>query len=234
MLSKSNHVVSFKCRSFDRERYLPDELKRSLATCCKKHITSKKIILKAYWNNLFPVIIPDVSLQFRKSEQQLNHQESYLLLRSLSSQVSLDGSLLKTSLKFLWNILEFLLFADDTNVFVLGVDVDELYSIMNNELLKVTNWCNANVLSINAKKSVYILFHRARKKLLIDHSLIGDSILVRADTCKFLGTFVDRHLTFKPHIQYLTHKISRNIRIISHIHHYITSSIAITLYYSFT
>ena len=40
------------------------------------------------------------------------------------------------------DILEFLLFADDTNVFVSGMDVDELYSIMNNELLKVTNKCS--------------------------------------------------------------------------------------------
>ena len=101
-----------------------------------------------------------------------------------------------------------------------GVDVNELYSIMNNELLKVTNWCNANILS-------------TRKKLLVDHSLyIGDSILAHVDTCKFLGTFVDQHLTFKSHIQYLTNKASKNIGI-SHICCYITSSIVITLYYLF-
>ena len=63
-------------------------------------------------------------------------------------------------------------------------------------------WSNANVLSVNAKK-LFVLFHRARKKFLKDHSLYdGDSILARVETCKFLGTFV--HLTFKPHIQYLT------------------------------
>ena len=54
---------------------------------------------------------------------------------------------------------------------------------MNNELLKVTNWCNANVLSVNAKKTVYMLFHRTVKKLLVDHSLyIGYSSLARLDT----------------------------------------------------
>ena len=114
------------------------------------------------------------------------------------------------------------------------MDVDKLYPIMNNELLKVTNWCNANVLSINAKKTVYMLFYRARKKLLVDHSLyIRDFILARHDIWKFLGTFVDQCLTFKPHIQYLTNKVSKNIGIISPIRRYITSSIAITLYYSF-
>ena len=59
-----------------------------------------------------------------------------------------------------------------------------------------------------------MLFHRARTKL-IDHSLyIGNSILARIDTCQFLGVFVDQYLTFKPHIQYLTNKVSKNIRII--------------------
>ena len=40
----------------------------------------------------------------------------------------------------------------------LGMDVDVLYSIMNNEPLKVTNWCNADVLSINTKKNcLYVI-----------------------------------------------------------------------------
>ena len=38
-------------------------------------------------------------------------------------------------------------------------DVDELYTIMNNELIKVTNWCKANVLSqCHKKNSLTIVF----------------------------------------------------------------------------
>ena len=65
------------------------------------------------------------------------------------------------------------------------------------------------------------------------HIRIGDSFLSRVDNCKFLGIIINQHLTFKPHIQYLINKISINIGIISHIRRFITSSIAVTLYYSF-
>ena len=60
--------------------------------------------------------------------------------------------------------LEFLLFADDTNVFLSGYNIDELYSTMNSELTKITNWCASNILSLNVKKTVYMLFHKQKKK----------------------------------------------------------------------
>ena len=78
-------------------------------------------------------------------------------------------------------------------------------------------------------------FINQKKKIHLDnhHIRIGDSFLSRVDNCKFLGIIIDQHLTFKPHIQYLINKISKNIGIISHIRRFITSSIAVTLYYSF-
>ena len=70
--------------------------------------------------------------------------------------------------------LEFLLLADDANGSISGYNIGELYSMLNNELKNVTNWCKANVLTLNVKK-LYILFHKARKK---NHSLIITFILV--------------------------------------------------------
>ena len=49
-------------------------------------------------------------------------------------------------------ILEFLLFANDTNVFVSGSDIIHMLSVMNTELGKVAAWCDANYLSLNLKK----------------------------------------------------------------------------------
>ena len=118
--------------------------------------------------------------------------------------------------------LEFLLFADDTNVFISGDDITELFSVMNKELMGVANWCKANVLSLNVKKTVYMLFHKARKNISLNELFIciGDSVLSHVDACKFLGIVIDEHLTFKPHIQYVTNKLSKNIGIISRIRPY--------------
>ena len=65
-------------------------------------------------------------------------------------------------------ILEFLLFAEDTNVFISGSDIVHMHNIMNTELVKVADWCGANCFSFNVKKTVYMIFHGSRKKLSLD------------------------------------------------------------------
>ena len=44
-----------------------------------------------------------------------------------------------------------ILFADDTNVFLTGKNVDQMIEIMNGELNKVFLWLNSNKLSLNVK-----------------------------------------------------------------------------------
>ena len=48
--------------------------------------------------------------------------------------------------------------------FLSGYNIDELYSKMNSELTKITNWCASNILSLNVKKTVYMLFHKQTNK----------------------------------------------------------------------
>ena len=65
------------------------------------------------------------------------------------------------------NKVEFLLFADDTNMFRCDRDIVELFSIMNNELNNILLWLDANFLSLNSNKTFYILFHSTRKKFIL-------------------------------------------------------------------
>ena len=110
--------------------------------------------------------------------------------------------------------LEFLLFADDINVFFLsGCDINELYPAMNSELTKITNWCASNILSLkksqlslSVKKTVYTLFHKKKKynKKINNTSRqpywrIGDSFLSRVDNVNFLessltNTLLSNHI----------------------------------------
>ena len=65
-------------------------------------------------------------------------------------------------------ILEFLLFSDDMNVFISGNDIIAacvMHSVMNNELGKVADWCGANYL--NVKKTVDMIFLNSRKKIML-------------------------------------------------------------------
>ena len=44
------------------------------------------------------------------------------------------------------------MFADDTNLFITGKNVNDLIDTMNNEINKITEWLNDNKLSQNVEK----------------------------------------------------------------------------------
>ena len=62
------------------------------------------------------------------------------------------------------NILEFHLFADDTNLFLSDNNVQSLEFKMNIELEKVSHWLSANKLSLNIKKLALWYFTAHRRK----------------------------------------------------------------------
>ena len=51
-----------------------------------------------------------------------------------------------------------------TSVFIEGHSYQEVIEILNNELLKVSDWLMANKFTVNLDKSHYKLFHRSRLK----------------------------------------------------------------------
>ena len=56
------------------------------------------------------------------------------------------------------------MFADDTNLFISGINVDDLFSDMNCELNKISLWFKAKKLSLNFTVTKYSLLHPASKK----------------------------------------------------------------------
>ena len=107
-------------------------------------------------------------------------------------------------------ILDFLLFAYDTTIFISVSDIITLHNIMNSELEKVADWCNANFSSLNVKKkTVYVVFCGVRKKLCLDDlsiSIVGTP-LTRVTSSKFLGVIIDDHRSFKSHIIHIIKKV---------------------------
>ena len=52
----------------------------------------------------------------------------------------------------------FLLFADDTSLFLSVDNLTDVHNIINNELENIVEWLNINKLSLNVKKSHFIIF----------------------------------------------------------------------------
>ena len=62
-------------------------------------------------------------------------------------------------------VLNPIMFADDTNLFFSHSDINILFEKINKELTNVSNWFNANKLSLNVQKTKFSFFHKSSKKL---------------------------------------------------------------------
>ena len=101
--------------------------------------------------------------------------------------------------------------ADDTNLFLSSINVDDLSSDMNCELNKISFRFKVNKLSLNLTKTKYSLFHPASKKRFLREPLtflkMDNIVIERENATKFLGAIIDENLSWKQHINDVTTKI---------------------------
>ena len=135
--------------------------------------------------------------------------------------------------------MNFILFADDTTILYSDEDIESKIELVNRELKEVSNWFQANKLSVNASKTNFMLMgttYRTNKYVNTftngnKFNIILDNIILeRVDRTKFLGLIIDENLTWKYHIDGLTKTISRNCGVLNKLKHYKPERILFTLY----
>ena len=113
-------------------------------------------------------------------------------------------------------VLELILFADDTNIFYSHTDASYLMEVVNLELEKITCWFYTNKLSINVKKSNFIIFRPRQNRQTLDLAFnISNYSIDRVKEVTFLGVILDEHLTWKSHIHNVARKVSKAVGIIA-------------------
>ena len=125
------------------------------------------------------------------------------------------------------------LFADDTNLFICGDNPDEMVSDLNSELEDISSWLKTNKLSLNVKKTHYMLFSSKRNRKDILPIKIDNNEIEEVEHTKFLGVFIDNKLNWKKHISYISGKISRGLGVILKAKKILNASALKTLYFSF-
>ena len=96
--------------------------------------------------------------------------------------------------------LKLRIFADDTNIFYSSKNIKDLESTINEELVTVIRYCTVNKLSINFKKTSYMIIASPREKVSIN--VTACDIQQRSDI-KYLGVFIDDTLKWDTHIQHV-------------------------------
>ena len=126
----------------------------------------------------------------------------------------------------------FVLFADDTNIFVVGKTEEEVYTKSNQVLTAVHDYMIKNQLHINMTKSVYMHFRpgrysscaRAREFGNEKHLKIADHTLMKVEKVKFLGVIIDEELSWEYQVDHLREKLNSSINIIKRIMKFIPKS----------
>ena len=100
------------------------------------------------------------------------------------------------------NILNFILFADDTTISQ-RQNLQTLENTLITELNNITNWLLVNRLTGNVEKTYFIVFP-GNKKINYDATLkIGNYALDRVGLTNFLGIIIDERLVWKHHVNYI-------------------------------
>ena len=97
-------------------------------------------------------------------------------------------------------------------------------------LIVLTEWFNANLLSLNIKKTSYIVFS-SRKNVNVSILLSGVQMNRVVDT-KFLGVIISSNLTWNKHIDIVINKISKTLGILCKVRHLLPLVGTRTLYMS--
>ncbi len=189
--------------------------------------------------------IRGVALQWIKSyfcnrEQFVQYNETCSTMEKLKCGVP-QGSILGPLFFILYindlpNALELsksYLFADDTSIYYSNSDIKQLEFVLNSELRKLDIWMKSNKLSVNISKTNYIIFRPRQKK--INSNLViqyNNQTITQKQYIKFLGVYLDEHLSWKEHINYICNKIAKSVGIIYRSRYLLSSATRLSLYYT--
>jgi len=141
------------------------------------------------------------------------------------------------------------LYADDTNVFVIDVSRDAAIQKANSLLQKINEFMKSNLLHINMDKCCFIHFEpqkefKARmrgtcartrthiRKADSPKIMINGKAIKEVTSAKFLGVIIDKNMTWLPHIDMLYKKLKSATGILNRLSKFIPENNYKALYYA--
>ena len=101
------------------------------------------------------------------------------------------------------------LFADDSNLHLSHININSLQSRDHQETMKISKWMKSNKLTLNYKKSCYMLISKKPLNDLYFSALINQNLIEKSECVKYLGVYLDNKSSWKTHIEKLCKKVSK-------------------------
>ena len=125
------------------------------------------------------------------------------------------------------------LFADDTNLFVHGKTLREVFLKANDAVARLSKWFMANKLSLSIDKTCYSVFG-SKSSDVDDYDIkIDDTVLKSVKCTKYLGVLIDSELTWKEHIDHLYRKLLKFSGVFYRLRHILPYEVLKMIYFAF-
>ena len=122
----------------------------------------------------------------------------------------------------------------DTSALNHKYNVDMLSSNINFELSLIYEWLCLNKLSLNVKKTKFMLFHNRQRKIenITPTLSINGNEIERVTDFNFLGLTIDQHMSWNSHINKVSVKITKTLGILSRLKRFLPQDILLMIYNS--
>ena len=126
------------------------------------------------------------------------------------------------------------IFADDTAIFVECVDPNQLSITTENIMNYLSDWFADNKLTLNIDKSHFCVFRstKNKNKPIPEGIKFKDKYIKRVPEIKYLGVFLDEHLTFTYHTNEVCKSLRKYFSIFYNIRRYLNKSHIRSIYFS--
>jgi hypothetical protein len=116
------------------------------------------------------------------------------------------------------------MFADDTQIDTSGNDINSDKNALNNDLKNVSDWLIVNILSLNTKKTEYMIIGSYQRLNLIETDLpiyLGTEKIKRIKTIKSLGLMLNETLSWNEQVNAITTKVNRGLNVLKRLREFV-------------
>ena len=127
------------------------------------------------------------------------------------------------------HVFSMLMYADDTTLYC-NLDDSTSEILLNNELTKITDWLSSNKLSLNVKKTTFMVFHTPQRRVNYLTLKLNNVNIERVSQFNFLGVILASLLKWDKHVAHVSLKNSRVIGVLYRLKHVFPREVLLTLY----
>ena len=125
-----------------------------------------------------------------------------------------------------------ILYADDTNILIMGDTIDAVQVNLQNTITKLTEWLRINKLILNIEKTSLLNFHFPGKTSHSPVTMINSKTIGSVSSNKFLGVHISDDLTWNTHVEMVNKRLSSICFSIFRLRNCVTKDALLSVYFS--